>query len=175
MSAARGLVKMARAKAQELGPVKKWWRSKHEHHFQAYTAMTLFFFALALFCFIFLFFMDGVLALQEDGNESLTPLVWLGLLGGSIALFIVAPEFFYFLGQKQILEDILELDSRPEVLRRRKDAEQAADLLGQTYQARLKGLYEYHGIKFGKKYTMDSLPPRRGSAVISESNSEEEE
>ena len=166
---------MARARAKQVGPLRKWWLSKSEQHFQAYTLMTLFFSALTLYCFIFLFFMDGVATLVQEGNEHLTPYVWLGLVGGSVALFIVAPEFFYFLGQKQILEDILDLDSRPEVLRRRKDAEQAADLLGPKYQARLKGLYEMLGIKVGKKYSMAPLPPRRSPGDGAVASPDEEE
>jgi len=175
MSAARGLVKMARAKAKRVGPLRKWWYSKSESHFQVYTLSTVFFSGLILYCFLFLFFMDGVQSLQNDGKDNLIPFVWLGLFGGSVALFIVAPDFFYFLGQKQILEDILDLDSRPEVLRRRKEAEQAADLLGLKYQARLKGLYEMLGIKVGKKYSMDPLPPRGSPAGENAETSPDEE
>jgi hypothetical protein len=92
-----------------------------------------------------------------------------------VALFVVAPEFHYFFVRKQVLEDILDLDSRPEVLRRRKEAEQAADLLGLRYQARLKGLYEMLGIKAGKKYSMDPLPPRGLSGDKAETSPDEEE
>ena len=67
------------------------------------------------------------------------------------------------------------MDSRPEVLRRRKDAEQAADLLGPKYQARLKGLYELLGIKVGKKYSMASLPPRGSPGDGAEPSPDEEE
>ena len=117
--------------------------------------------------------MDGVQNLQTEGRENLIPLVWISLLGGSIALFFVAPEFFFFMGQKQLLEDILSLDSRPEVLRRKKEAENAADSLGTKYQARLKGLYEMLGINVGKKYSMPSIPPNR--KVDESSNIEREE
>jgi len=174
-SAARGTVKMARAKAKRVGPLRKWWHSKREHHFQVYTLTTIFFSGLILYCFIFLFFMDGVQSLQNDGKDNLIPFVWLGLLGGSVALFVVAPEFHYFFVRKQMLEDILDLDSRPEVLRRRKEAEQAADLLGLRYQARLKGLYEMLGIKAGKKYSMDALPPRSLPGDKAETSPDEEE
>jgi len=119
--------------------------------------------------------MDGVTSLQQDGNENLTPFVWLGLIGGITVLFIAAPDFFFFLSQKQILESVLELESRPEVLRRRKEAEAAADLLGPVFQARLKGLFELLDIKAGKKYSMDSLPPRKSSRSKNSPDSIEEE
>ena len=73
MSVARGLVKMARAKAKRVGPLRKWWYSKSEHHFQVYTLTTIFFSGLILYCFIFLFFMDGVQSLQNDGKDNLIP------------------------------------------------------------------------------------------------------
>jgi len=57
----------------------------------------------------------------------------------------------------------------------RKDAEQAADLLGPKYQARLKGLYELLGIKVGKKYSMASLPPRGSPGDGAEPSPDEEE
>ena len=76
----------------------------------------------------------------------------------SIALFFVAPEFFYFYNKKQTLSEILELDSRAEVMRRSKDAERAADLLGKPFQSRLKGLYERLGIRVPKRYSKLSVP-----------------
>ncbi len=175
MSAARGPIEMARARPKQSGPLKKWWHSKREYHFRAYTSMTLFFSALTLYCFVFMFFMDGVQSLEQEGRDNLIPFVWLGLLGGSVALFLVAPDFFYFLGQKQILEDILELDSRPEVLRRRKEAEIAADMLGSSFQSRLKGLYEQLGVKVPKRYVVESQPPTRAFEESVDSGSEEEE
>jgi hypothetical protein len=85
-------------------------------------------------------------------------LTWVGFLGGSISLFFVAPEFFYFYDKKQTLSEILDLDSRAEVMRRRKDAENAADLLGAPFQSSLKGLYERMGISIPKRYSTLSVP-----------------
>ena len=95
-------------------------------------------------------------------------LAWLGLLGGAIALFFVGPEFFYFYGKKQILSDILRLDSRAEVMRLRKEAESAADLLGKGFQIRLKELYERLGINIPKKYSSIKETPRDASKDDSE-------
>ncbi len=165
---------MARSRGKRVGPIRKWWRSNRKIHFGFYTLSTIFFTSLILFSLIFVFFMDGVQNLQSEDRENLIPLVWIALLGGSVALFFVAPEFFFFMGQKQLLEDILSLDSRPEVLRRKKEAENAADTLGVKYQARLKGLYEILGINVGKKYSMPSIHPNRIINQSSEVEKEEE-
>ena len=73
--------------------------------------------------------------------------------------FYAAPEFFVYWGQRQSLEGILLLDSRPEILRRHKEAEDAADMLGKSYQSRLMGLYHMHNIYIGKKYKVESVSP----------------
>jgi hypothetical protein len=128
--------------------------------------MTLASLGIALFSFFQLFFLDYAL----EASDNMVTLVWVGLLGGSTALFFVAPEFFYFYNKKQTLSEILELDSRAEVMRRSKDAERAADLLGKPFQSRLKGLYERLGIKVPKRYSKLSVP----SDVAPMGSSEEE-
>ena len=157
---------MARRTTKPPNAIKRWWRSKPEFHFQAYTWMTIVSLGIALYSFIQLFFLDYAL----EASDTMVTLVWVGLLGGSIALFFVAPEFFYFYNKKQTLSDILELDSRAEVMRRSKDAERAADLLGKPFQSRLKGLYERLGIKVPKKYSKLSVP----SVDAPKASSEEE-
>jgi len=145
---------MARRSTKSPNPIKKWWRSKHEFHFQAYTWMTILSLGIALYAFIQLFFLDYA----QEASDRMITLSWVGLIGGSIALFFFAPEFFYFYDKKQTLSEILELDSRAEVMRRRKDAERAADLLGKSFQSRLKGLYERMGIDVPKRYSKLSSP-----------------
>ena len=125
---------MARRTTKPPNAIKRWWRSKHEFHFQAYTWMTIVSLGIALYSFIQLFFLDYAL----EASDTMVTLVWVGLLGGSIALFFVAPEFFYFYNKKQTLSDILELDS--------------------PFQSRLKGLYERLGIKVPKRYSKLSVP-----------------
>ena len=66
--------------------------------------------------FIQLFFLDYA----QEASDTMITLTWFGLLGGSTAMFFVAPEFFYFFDKKQTLSEILELDSRAEVMRRSK-------------------------------------------------------
>jgi len=145
---------MARRVSKAPGPMKKWWRSKHEIHFQAYTSMTLLSLAVFLYSFILLFFMD----FAQEASQNMITLTWVGLLGGATAMFFVAPEFFYFYGKKQTLSDILKLDSRAEVMRLRKEAETAADLLGKTFQTQLKLLYERLGISIPKRYAKLEAP-----------------
>ena len=78
------------------------------------------------------------------------------------------------MNQKQILQDILKLESRSEVLKNRKEAEAAADLLGGRYVARLKGLYEELGIKVkGKRFSIKSLPSKRISNKVENMDEEE--
>tara|TARA_B100000287_G_scaffold429126_1_gene481845 strand:- start:6520 stop:6993 length:474 start_codon:yes stop_codon:yes gene_type:complete len=155
---------MARRRTKGPGPIKKWWRSKHEYHFQAYTSMAMLFLGITVFSFIQLFFRDYA----QEASQNMVTLAWLGLLGGAIALFFVGPEFFYFYGKKQILSDILRLDSRAEVMRLRKEAESAADLLGKGFQIRLKELYERLGINIPKKYSSLKETPRDDSKDDSE-------
>ena len=145
---------MARRTSKGPGPIKKWWRTKHEIHYQAYTAMTLLSFGAFLYSFILQFFMDFA---QETSQQMITQ-AWVCLVGGVTALFFVAPEFFYFYGKKKTLADILSLDSRAEVMRLRKEAETAADLLGKPFQTELKLLYERLGISLPKRYAKLESP-----------------
>ncbi len=155
---------MARRTTKAPGPIRKWWRSNSEIHFRAYTAMTLLSLGAFLYCLILFFFMD----FADEGSETMITLAWVGLVGGAISLFFVAPEFFYFYGKKQVLSDILRLDSRAEVMRLRKEAETAADLLGKSFQARLKEQYEKLGISIPKKYSKLDITHQKKSPEHSE-------
>jgi hypothetical protein len=59
----------------------------------------------------------------------------------------VVPEFFVYQSQANVLRNILFLESRPEVMRRRREAEEAASMLGISYQRRLVKFYSDMGIK----------------------------
>ncbi|MBI88110.1 MAG: hypothetical protein CMB67_03680 [Euryarchaeota archaeon] len=126
--------------------------------------MTILSLGISVFSFIQLFFRDYA----QEASQNMVTLAWVGLVGGAIALFFVAPEFFYFHGKKQVLSDILGLDSRAEVMRLRKEAESAADLLGKGFQLRLKGLYERLGIKVPKRYSSLKEAPQDASKADSE-------
>lgn len=166
------LDKMARGRRKQVGPIRNWWNSQQNNHFQIIGIITFLSFSTFIWTASFLFVLDGT---ADVSKENLVPYYWLGLLLSIVVLFFSAPELNFFWNQKQILEDILNLDSRSEVLRNRKEAENAADLLGDKYIARLKGLYEELGIKVkGKKFAIKSLPSKRRISN-SQNNSEEEE
>ena len=86
----------------------------------------------------------------------------------------MAPEFFYFYRKKDQLSEIIQLDSRAEVMRLRKEAETAADLLGPSYQAMLKGRYEELGINVPKRYSSLSSKPSEQEDVTDSTSGEEE-
>ena len=138
--------------------IGRWWQNQSDRHIAIIIYSTILSVASLIWGFIFLFILGGY---SDPDLQHLVPWSWLAFVGGLIVAFYAAPEFFVYWGQKQILEDILLIDSRPEVLRRRKEAEDAADMLGTTYQARLMGLYQVHNIKIGKKYRVDAITPIR--------------
>ncbi len=149
---------MASRGSPKLGFFARWWQSQSERHFAIITYSTILSVASLIWGFVFLFLLGGH---SDPDLQHLVPWSWLALVGGLLVAFYAAPEFFVYLGQKQTLEDILLIDSRPEVLRRRKEAEDAADMLGTRYQARLMGLYQVHNINIGKKYRVEAITPMR--------------
>jgi hypothetical protein len=166
------MIAMARSRRNQVGPLRKWWNSQSENHFQIIGIISLLSIATFLWTMAFLFILGGT---TDPERDHLVPHHWLGLIISITISFFVLPEFLYFLNQRQTLQDILNLDSRSEVLKRRKEAENAADLLGHKYRARLKGLYEELGIKVkGKKFAIKSLPPRRNKSTDSGVSEEEE-
>jgi len=149
---------MARRDTARLGPFGRWWESQSDRHFQIIAYSTIISVASMVWGFVFLFVLDGY---SDPEVEHLVPWSWLAFIGGLVVAFYAAPEFFDYWKQRQILEDILLIDSRPEILRRRKEAEDAADMLGKSYQSRLMGLYRIHNINIGKKYRVESVNPLR--------------
>jgi MFS family permease len=147
---------MARRGTARLGPFGRWWESQSDRHFQIIAYSTIISAASLVWGFIFLFVLDGY---SDPEVEHLVPWSWLAFAGGLAVAFLVAPEFHVYWGQRNTLEDILLLDSRPEILRRHKEAEDAADMLGKSYQARLMGLYKVHNVNIGKKYRVDPVSP----------------
>ena len=140
------------------GFIGRWWQNKSDQHFAIITYSTILSIASLVWGFVFLFMLGGH---SDPEFEHLVPWSWLAFVGGLVVAFYAAPEFFVYWCQKQLLEDILLIDSRPEILRRRKEAEDAADMLGTRYQARLMGLYQVHNINIGKKYRVDAITPMR--------------
>nr|AIE92154.1 hypothetical protein [uncultured marine group II/III euryarchaeote AD1000_20_A10]AIE96384.1 hypothetical protein [uncultured marine group II/III euryarchaeote AD1000_78_C07] len=147
---------MARQGTARRGPFGRWWDSRSDQHFQIIAYSTIISVACLVWGFVFLFVLGGY---SDPEVEHLVPWSWLAFVGGLVVAFFAAPEFFVYWGQRQILEDILLLDSRPEILRRHKEAEDAADMLGKSYQARLMGLYKAHNVNIGKRYKVEPVSP----------------
>ncbi len=129
--------------------LNRWWMSRKDSHYQIVSATAILSTAATLWGILFLFILDGTTDLTK---AAYVPWSWAGLIIGGLVAFWVLPEFFVYLGHKASLDDILLLDSRPEVLRRRKEAEEAADMLGPRYQAHLVRLYNEMGIKVGARF-----------------------
>ena len=149
---------MASRGTSKQGFITRWWHSQRERHFAIITYSSILSVASLIWGFVFLFILGGH---SDPELQHLVPWSWLAFVGGLVVAFYAAPEFFVYWGQKQLLEDILLIDSRPEVLRRRKEAEDAADMLGTRYQGRLMGLYQVHNINIGKKYRVEAITPMR--------------
>ena len=138
------------------GPLKlltntfqRWWMGQKDNHFRIVSSLTILSLAATIWGILFLFVLGGT---TDDSKEMWVPWSWLGLIVGGTLAFWMVPEFMVYLGHKAALEEILLLDSRPEVLRRRKEAEEAADMLGPDYQAHLVTLYNDLGIKVGSRF-----------------------
>ena len=138
------------------GPLKlltdtfqRWWMGQKDNHFRIVSSLTILSLAATIWGILFLFVLGGT---TDDSKEMWVPWSWLGLIVGGALAFWMVPEFMVYLGHKAALDEILLLDSRPEVLRRRKEAEEAADMLGPGYQAHLVTLYNDLGIKVGSRF-----------------------
>ena len=151
---------MARRDEQQRGFLGRWWANQSDRHYQIITNTSILSVALLVWGFVFLFVLSGA---SDPSKENLVALTWIGMVVGGIGTFYVAPEFFYYLGQKQLLDDILLLDSRAEVLRRRKEGEDAAIMLGSKYMRLMRGLLEMHQIPVGKNLSLESITPNRKS------------
>ena len=129
--------------------LQRWWMVQKDNHFRIVSSLTILSLAATIWGILFLFVLGGT---TDDSKEMWVPWSWLGLIVGGTLAFWMVPEFMVYLGHKSALDEILLLDSRPEVLRRRKEAEEAADMLGPGYQAHLVTLYNDLGIKVGSRF-----------------------
>jgi hypothetical protein len=100
-----------------------------------------------LWSIVFFMMMDGVTEMPD-----LIGLSWFLAIGGLILLGVVGPEFFRYNEQLTLLREILELESRAEIQKRRKEAEEAASLLGSIHQGKLLAHYKAHGIRAGRVF-----------------------
>ena len=106
-------------------------------------------------------------ATDPTQEEYMIPFSWTCLILGGIVAFYTVPELHHNMGHRSVIEDILSLESRPEILRMMKEAEDAADILGISYQSRLMGLYLEFDIRGGKRYKVP-IATSRGVSLQSD-------
>ena len=138
---------MARRDDRNLSFFGRLWDSQRGRHFQIITNVSILSVALLVWGIVFLFGLSGA---SDPSKENIVTLSWIGMFVGAIGTFYIGPEFFFYLEKKQILDDILLLDSRAEVLRRRKEGEEAAIMLGEKHMSSMRSLLELHEIPVGK-------------------------
>ena len=89
----------------------------------------------------------------DPATSSLVPFSWMCLIIGGTGCFFLLPEFFAYLSLRDTFEEICALDSRTEVIRRRKEAEDAAEALGAGYRSRLLSVYRDLEIKPNRRWS----------------------
>ena len=89
----------------------------------------------------------------DPATSSLVPFSWTCLIVGGLGCFFLLPELFAYLSLRDTFEEICALDSRTEVIRRRKEAEDAAEALGAGYRSRLLGVYRNLEIKPNRRWS----------------------
>ncbi len=130
-------------------PVKKWWESKRDDHLVILQVMTMLSIAVVVWSIIFFLFLGGA---TSEGGEALRDWTWIGFVLALVLGIWAGPEYMHYAQNLSILNEVLVLDSRSEVMRRRKEAEEAAKLLGRKHQARLIEHYEELRIRTGRLF-----------------------
>jgi hypothetical protein len=130
-----------------LAPLKNWWESQRDRHLFLLGTITFISTSILLWSIVYFFFLGGA---QDPDLEHLRNWTWAGLIVGFTILVFVAPEFIHYQGKWSFLMEVLQSTSRAELGRQRKEAEEAATLLGSVWSARLKSHYVEHGLAKGK-------------------------
>ena len=128
-------------------PLKRWWESQRDRHLFILGTVSFFSFSMVMWAIIYFFFLGGA---QDSDLAHLTDGTWAGLFIGFTVLIFVGPEFIHYQGKWSFLMEILRSTSRPELGRQRKEAEEAATLLGSVWTARLKAHFVEHGLAKGR-------------------------
>ena len=124
------------------GKFTTWWNGKRDMHLRILSSIFLSSIAIIISSLVHL-----LLLRPDPAWSDYTTLAW-SLLGLSTIIAIwIGPEFVHYVGQYNTLNEVLELEARSEVSKRRADAEAAANLLGSRYQEML----DEHLIKVGLK------------------------
>jgi len=130
-----------------LAPMKRWWESQRDRHLFILGTITFLSASVVIWAIVYFFFLGGA---QDPDLEDLRNWTWAGLFVGFIVLIFVGPEFLHYQGKWSFLMEILRSTSRAELGRQRKEADEAATLLGSVWSARLKSHYIEHGLAKGK-------------------------
>ena len=128
-------------------PIKRWWEGQRDRHLFVLGTLSFIGFSMLMWAIIFFFFLGGA---QDPDLENLRNGTWAGLVVGFTILIFAGPEFIHYQNQWSFLMEILNSTSRAELGRQRKEAEEAATLLGSVWSARLKVHYIEHGLLRGR-------------------------
>ena len=131
----------------------RWWDGQKDRHFFLLGTISFFSFTMVMWAIVFLIFLGGA---QDPDLKDLTTWTWVGLVIGFTALIFAGPIFIEYHTQWTLLMEILQSTSKPELTRQRKEAEEAAKLLGSVWTARLKKHFIEHGVIRGRKYEVES-------------------
>lgn len=141
-----GEERMAGRARNKDGAFKRWWQGKRDKHLQILSAIFLGAIAMILSSLVQL-----ILLRQDAAWADYTTMAWILLALASLIAIWVGPEFVHYIGQYNLLNEVLELDSRSEVSRRRQEAEAAAKILGSQHTARLDEHLAQLGIKRARR------------------------
>lgn len=141
-----GEERMAGRARKKDGAFKRWWQGKRNKHLQILSAIFLGAIAMILSSLVQL-----ILLRQDAAWADYTTMAWILLALSSLIAIWVGPEFVHYIGQYNLLNEVLELDSRSEVSRRRQEAEAAAKILGSQHTARLDEHLVQLGIKRARR------------------------
>ena len=128
-------------------PLKSWWEGQRDRHLFILGTISFLAFSVVMWSIIYFFFLDGT---KDPDLDHLTDGTWAGLFIGFTVLIFVGPEFIHYQGRWSFLMEVMRSTSRSELGRERKEAEEAATLLGSVWSARLKAHFIEHGLAKGR-------------------------
>ena len=113
----------------ERGPIwiqqvlRKWWADNPDLHYPmtAYASII----SVGSTMWGLLFIMLG--GATDPQASSLVPISWACLILGGVGCFFLLPEFFLYISLRSTFEQICTQDNRTEIIRRRKELEDAAE------------------------------------------------
>ena len=126
----------------------KWWADNPDLHYPmtAYASII----SVGSTMWGLLFIMLG--GATDPQASSLVPISWACLILGGLGCFFLLPEFFLYISLRSTFEQICSQDNRTEIIRRRKELEDAAESLGSSYKSRVLGIYQQMEIKPNRRW-----------------------